>query len=64
MTTAKLQSLIGKTESAVKELGKAENFAVRVRILDGQSLAGTQDMHANRANLQVDNGIVTNAWSG
>lgn len=57
-----LNLLIGNAEAdAVKKI-EAAHLEARVTQRDGEAIDGILNMSRNRVNLEIENGIVTNAY--
>lgn len=62
--TKLIESYLGKTLKEVEKLLASEGKHGRVMRLDGKVFFGTCNYRLDRVNLEIDNGIVTNAWLG
>jgi hypothetical protein len=53
------EALVGLTLDEATKVAEGNGWTVRVSVLDGEVQIGTMDLQPNRANLAVENGIVT-----
>lgn len=63
-TQAFADTLVGKTEEAVREMAAAAAIRVRVASRDGRPNLLTQDMRMDRVSLHIEDGIVTKVSCG
>lgn len=54
-----LKSLIGLTKEDGESLCKENDYIVRVVRVDSINYGITMDLHFNRINFEIDNGIIT-----
>lgn len=59
-----IKKYLGKSIEEVEKMLASEGICGRVMRMDKKSFVGTCDHKFNRVNLEIDNGIVTNAWVG
>lgn len=58
------EDLIGKTTEEARELCTKNNLKFRVTLEDGKAYIITMDLHGDRVNVHVENGIVIKAYRG
>lgn len=59
-----VNQVLNKEKGAVIKLCKESKLIPRVVREDKTTFFGTQDLNFERVNLEIDNGIVTNAYLG
>jgi hypothetical protein len=63
-TTMWAQELIGMSEGAAEKCAVDAGYTWRVTERDGEMFAMTMDYYPTRINVAVENGVVTEAFSG
>jgi len=56
-----LEKIIGKTESEARKIAQEYGYDSRVIVSDGVAYIVTADFRTDRVNLELTNGIVTDA---
>ena len=59
-----LESVIGQTEEAVRDVVVQGGGKFRVRSRDGEQYFGTADLNMNRLNVHIENGVIVKATFG
>lgn len=60
----RIQTYIGKNSAETIERLEAQGIPVRVMAEDGETFFGTMDYRPNRVNLEIEKGVITNAYAG
>jgi hypothetical protein len=64
MENAETDHFIGKSLEAMKCYAAEHDFNIRIMAEEGEHFLGTCELRSNRININLVDGIVTEAWMG